>query len=169
MNQGKVDSGGQFNYTYQWSQQLSWVNGKHEYQSWAGTSAACRPRATTGPAPTALTSSAAIQTADPANKNATGNAFASMLLGAVDSASQTTLPVVIGQIRYGYHAGFFQDDWRITPRLTLNYGVRYEVPIGWHSRDGNYSNLDITKPNPGAGGLPGALVYRRRRVRAVPA
>jgi hypothetical protein len=158
MNQGKVNNGGQFNYTYQFAQQLSWVKGKHEYKvgwdlrrlqttgdDWAGTNGAYV--------------FSRYQTADPSNKNATGNAFASMLLGAPDSASQATLPVVIGQIRYGYHAGFFQDDWRVTPKLTVNYGIRYEVPIGWHSRDGLYSNLDITKPNPGAGGLPGALVY----------
>ena len=28
-----------------------------------------------------------------------------------------------------------QDDWRITPKLTLNYGVRYELPYAWHSAD----------------------------------
>ncbi len=158
MTQGKVDGGGQFNYTYQFSQQLSWIKGKHEFKAgwdlrrlqttgddWAGTNG--------------FYNFSRYQTADPANKNATGNAFASFLLGAVDSANQTTLPVVIGQIRYGYHAGFFQDDWKVTSRLTLNLGIRYEVPIGWHSRDGLYSNLDITKANPGAGGLPGALVY----------
>ncbi len=158
MNQGKVDGGGQFNYTYQFSQQLSWIKGKHEYKiGWD-----VRRLQTTGDDWAGTNGSyvfSRYQTADPANKNATGNAFASMLLGAADAAAQTTLPVVIGQIRYGYHAGFIQDDWRITPRLTLNYGVRYEIPIGWHSRDGLYSNVDLNKANAGAGGLPGALVY----------
>ena len=158
MDQGKVDAGGQFNYTYQFSQQVNWVRGKHEIKAgweirrlqttgddWAGTNGAYV--------------FSRFQTADPANKNTTGNAFASFLLGAADSASQSNLPVVIGQIRYGYHMGFVQDNWRLTPRLTVNYGVRYEVPIGWHSRDGLYSNLDITKPNPGAANLPGAMVF----------
>jgi hypothetical protein len=158
MNQGKVDAGGQFNYTHQFSQQLSWVKGKHEFKfGWE-----IRRLQTTGDDWAGTNGSyvfSRFQTANPTNKNATGNAFASFLLGAPDTASQTTLPVVIGQIRYGYHAGFFQDNFRITPRLTINYGIRYEVPIGWHSRDGNYSNLDITKPNPGAGGLPGAMVF----------
>ncbi len=137
---------------------LSWIRGKHEYKfgvdirrlqttgdDWATTNGAY--------------SFSRFQTADPANKNGTGNAFASFLLGAVDSASQGTLPVVIGQIRYGYHAGFFQDTWRVTPKLTLNYGVRYEVPIGWHSRDGLYSNLDVNRPNAAAGNLKGSIVY----------
>jgi hypothetical protein len=33
-------------------------------------------------------------------------------------------------IHYGYWAGFAQDRWRITPKLTLNYGVRWEVATG---------------------------------------
>ena len=33
-------------------------------------------------------------------------------------------------IHYGYWAGFAQDRWRITPKLTFNYGVRWEVATG---------------------------------------
>ena len=29
-------------------------------------------------------------------------------------------------MRWRYHAMYFQDDWRATPRLTINLGVRYE-------------------------------------------
>jgi hypothetical protein len=31
---------------------------------------------------------------------------------------------------------YAQDDWRATPKLTLNYGLRYEMPFAWHSADG---------------------------------
>ena len=34
------------------------------------------------------------------------------------------------QINYGYWAGFFQDQWRITRKLTLNYGLRWEYQSG---------------------------------------
>ncbi len=30
---------------------------------------------------------------------------------------------------------YVQDDWRISPKLTLNYGIRYELPNAWHSAD----------------------------------
>jgi len=31
---------------------------------------------------------------------------------------------------------YAQDDWRATAKLTLNYGLRYEMPFAWHSADG---------------------------------
>jgi Carboxypeptidase regulatory-like domain/TonB dependent receptor len=34
------------------------------------------------------------------------------------------------QINHGYWAGFFQDQWRITRKLTLNYGLRWEYESG---------------------------------------
>lgn len=158
MNQGKVDQGGQRNWTTHVTQQLSWIRGKHEMKmgwdirrlrtfgdDWAGTNGQYNY--------------SRHQTALPTSLNTTGNAFASFLLGAVDSASSGASPVVPFEIRYGYHAGFFQDTWRVTPRLSLDYGVRYEVPIGWHSVVGNYSSLDLNKPDPGANNLPGALIF----------
>ncbi len=39
-------------------------------------------------------------------------------------------------------AGFVQDDWRVTPRLTLNLGVRYELNTVVHEKDGMQANFD---------------------------
>ncbi len=54
-----------------------------------------------------------------------GNAMADFLLGYPNrSRVANTGPDIDG---HTYHQGYFaQDDWRITSRLTLNYGVRYE-------------------------------------------
>ncbi len=82
-----------------------------------------------------------------------------MLLGLPDSADRVATPVIVGNIRYGYHAGYLQDSWKVTSRLTLNLGFRYEVPIGWHDKNGDYSGVDRRVPNPAAGGLPGAMVF----------
>ena len=42
---------------------------------------------------------------------------------------------------YGF-AGFVQDDWRITPRLTLNLGLRYELDTVVHEQNGKMGNFD---------------------------
>jgi Carboxypeptidase regulatory-like domain len=39
-------------------------------------------------------------------------------------------------------AGFLQDDWRVTPRLTLNLGVRYELNTVVHDKNGQQANFD---------------------------
>ncbi|HYM11661.1 MAG TPA: hypothetical protein VEU62_13070, partial [Bryobacterales bacterium] len=161
MNQGKVNDGGQLNWTLHVNQQISWIRGAHQFKAgwdirrlrtfggnyvdWAGTNG--------------FYYFSRAQTASPTALTTTGNAFASFLLGAADYGYSTAQPVNAGQIRYGYQGGFVQDTWRLTPRLTLDYGVRYEVPIGWYDFNGNYSTVDLNKSNPGANGLPGAMVF----------
>ncbi len=159
---GKVNNGSQFNITYHFNQQLSWIRGKHEFRmGWDIR----RLQTTSAPSSLDLAGSngqytfARAQTALPTNLSGTGHAFASLLLGLPDNANRTATPVIIGNIRYGYHAGFFQDTWKVTPRLTLNLGLRYEVPVGWHDLDGNYSGLDRKVPNPAAGNIPGAIMF----------
>jgi hypothetical protein len=158
MNQGKVNNGYQYNRTYHVSQQLTMTKGKHEYKMGWDIRRLATPYDDRAGQNGSYTFSR-VQTALPTALSTTGNAFASFLLGAVSTASQGDSNYTPGNIRYGYHAGFFQDTWRVTPRFTLDYGVRYEVPIGWHMVDGNYSTLDPAKPNPAADNLAGALVF----------
>jgi trimeric autotransporter adhesin len=54
----------------------------------------------------------------------TGNALADMLLGYPSSGNIPISANLDGYIHYV--AGFFQDDWRVGNRLTLNYGFRME-------------------------------------------
>jgi outer membrane receptor protein involved in Fe transport len=58
----------------------------------------------------------------------TGNALADFLLGRPSQVRATTTQAV--QDGHGsLYAAYVQDEWRVTPRLTLNLGVRYELPI----------------------------------------
>jgi hypothetical protein len=140
------------------SQQLSWSRGKHEFKmGWDIRRMRTIDNYSTFQNGQYIFSR--VQTALPTALSSTGNAFASFLLGAVNTGQQMDQSYTMGQIRYGYHAGFWQDTWRVSKRLTLDYGIRYEVPIGWHMADGNYSTLDPTMPNAGADGLPGALIF----------
>ena len=63
-------------------------------------------------------------TDNPASPSSGGSAFASFLLGIPDFGSITSLHNV--DYRRQIYAGYIQDDFRVTPRLTLNLGLRYE-------------------------------------------
>src|SRR5262249_41180509 len=59
---------------------------------------------------------------------AAGHGVASFLLGA---GSGGTIDHINGlALERKYYAVFLQDDWRISGRLTLNLGVRYDVTVG---------------------------------------
>ena len=157
---GKVGNGSQINITYHLSQGLTWVHNAHEFKmGWDFR----RLQTTSDPIDIAgangLYQFDRAQTALPTNLTQTGHAFASLLLGLPTSANRTATPVSTFNIRYGYHAVYFQDNWKVNPRLTLNLGMRYDIPINWHDKNGDYSAVDLTIPNPTAGGLPGAMVF----------
>lgn len=99
-----------------------------------------------------------LETAAPAdNSGNSGNSFASFMLGALQSGG-FTVPNT-GMLRFPYHAFFAQDDWKITPRLTMNIGLRYEINVGAYEKHDRMSFFDPNLPNPVADGYPGALRF----------
>jgi hypothetical protein len=156
MQQGKVDNGYQNNYTTQVDQGLTWVHRRHEFKmGWD-----MRRLETVGHDKAGTNGAyvfARAETASPSSLSATGNSFASFLLGLPDSATATALPVADANIHYQYYGFYFQDNWRITPRLTLNLGMRYEIPINWYAS--TMASVSLTAPNPAANNYPGALIF----------
>jgi len=140
---------------------LNWIKGKHEfkfgYEQWYQQYSPLNFQNTEGTfdfasAQTAVSNDPNIQ------NNLTGNGFASMLLGAVNTSSVTSYA---GQARWlrNYFAGFVQDSFKITPTLVVNYGLRYEIDQPFKEAYGDTSTINITQPNPGAGNLPGVLEF----------
>ncbi len=106
---------------YQYNGDLSKVLGHHFIQA-GGIFIRSRFAAQDYDAGVNFTSS---QTADPNNAGTTGNALASALLGAVDgSYNRATIAEVKGVKLLG---GYVQDQWKATPHLTINAGLRYDV------------------------------------------
>ncbi len=71
----------------------------------------------------------------------TGDAVASALLGQIDSGNISSTNFVSSQ-KVAY-AGYIQDDWKLTPKLTLNIGVRYELWSPIDERFGRQANFDL--------------------------
>ncbi len=64
----------------------------------------------------------------------TGNGVADYLLGLPFTASEN-LPPREMKYNYGDISFYLQDDWKVTPNLTLNLGIRYEYFLTPRSRD----------------------------------
>jgi len=94
------------------------------------------------------------QTADPNNLGTTGNAFASFLLGTVDSANRIGSPEL--RLRNRDFSPYIQDDIKLRPNLTINIGVRWDVMVPFSEVNNQIVFFDPKLPNPAADGLPGA-------------
>lgn len=86
----------------------------------------------------------------------TGDTYAGYLLGQVTSASQL--------VQDGYawrrmmYAGYVQDDWRATPQLTVNAGLRWDFMSQAVEKHNGIENFDITQTNP-LNGYAGLIEY----------
>lgn len=88
--------------------------------------------------------------------NFVGHSFASFLLGGVNNAS---LGVPLGLAgRTLYYAGYAQDDFKVTPNLTLQLGLRYEYQPPAVEKYDRTSNFDLTVTDP-LTGMKGAVVF----------
>jgi hypothetical protein len=97
-----------------------------------------------------------IFTTNPANPNATGMGYGDFLLGLPDNWNDSYTPTY-GARQHTIQA-FAQDDFKVTPRLTLNLGLRLYAPSGWGEEHNRWGNFDPTLNNP-ATGTPGAVIY----------
>jgi hypothetical protein len=86
----------------------------------------------------------------------TGNGLASFMLGQVNSATLQNSDLI--RTRASYWAGYAQDDWRVSSRLTLNYGVRWEAELPRREVDNKMNSFDPAAINP-ISGTPGIVTF----------
>jgi len=106
-------------------------------------------------------------TVDPAvcGANANGNAcvvpktgfeYADFLLGYINSWNAGVSPEYGARLKSPQI--FVQDDFKLRPNLTLNFGLRYQINHGWNEVTGNMATYDPTVINP-ATNTPGAYWF----------
>lgn len=151
--------GSQYNWTWQAADTVNWIKGRHDMKAgyeWR------RGRTFQNPLDCSFCQGyfqfLSNQTALPTAVGSTGYAFASFLLGGVDNARRDYNTKGV-DIKYGYQSLFFQDNIRVSAKLTLNLGLRWELYIPRTDTNLTLSAFDPTVPNPAANGRLGALSF----------
>lgn len=93
--------------------------------------------------------------------NTSGVAYADFLLGKTASWNATVTPEY--GARFKSPQFFVQDDFKVSSKLTLNLGVRWQIQRGWSEVKGNIRTFDPNIMNP-ATNTPGAMWYQSTAV-----
>jgi len=127
---------------FDFSPSLTWIKGRHTfafggqlietYDNYAQTNIASGAFAFNG----SWTSSNAVS-------GTGGSSFADFLLGYGlnettvfnHSFGEAQIPALVAQ-KETYRGFYFGDTWRVTSKLTINYGLRYDLPGPWSERHG---------------------------------
>jgi hypothetical protein len=121
------------NYVQQYQQHVNWYRGRHSVKSGFILS---RVRFEDNQAPAALFGNLSF------SERFTGHPYGDFLLGIPTSASRALPNVLISRLRWAQDY-FITDDFKLTPSLTLNIGMRYEYHPGYSEALGQQSVFDI--------------------------
>jgi hypothetical protein len=87
----------------------------------------------------------------------TGESFASFLLGQVHSSTQT---IPFHPMFYeAYTSPWINDEFKATSNLTITLGLRFDYQFARTESRDQMSTFDPNTPNPGAGNIPGAIIF----------
>jgi hypothetical protein len=142
---------------------LTWVKGNHTYKLGAtalfeGIQSLNESRAD------GQYGWAAQQTSDPwqngqpfANVASSGFGYASFFLGTANTVS-TAAPA---DVRLGMHSYgiYIQDSWKVTRKLTFDYGLRWDYASLWKEQYGRMQSAAFDQPNSLIGGRIGTVEY----------
>lgn len=86
-----------------------------------------------------------------------GFALASLLLGVPTSGQMSHNPTPASAS--SYWATYIQDDWKVSQKLTINLGLRYEFDVPRTERFNRLSYFDRDAPSPIAGAVPASAFF----------
>ena len=149
--------------TYTLQDNMQWVRGKHSFTfgfQWQRLDANERERAYGSNATFAFSNlTTAGFNANGSVNSGTGNAYASFLLGELNSSNIIQDSIIATSGRFYNAAWWASDDYKALPNLTFNLGFRYDLMLPYRESHDVWSFMNPTLPNPAASGYPGALEF----------
>ena len=130
---------------FQWSDNFSWNKGKHNFK-FGGEFIRTRYNLTGNDVARGRFTFTGQFTSLPGVAPGPQNSVADVLLGLI-STSEGQLGQVVANLRSYSMAGYFEDQWKVTPRLTVNYGLRYELQPGYRDKYDHMVNIDFAWNN----------------------
>jgi hypothetical protein len=137
------DSSGPFaiyDTTFQWIDNFSWIKGKHSLR-FGGELRRDRYNQKGNEFARGSFEFSGTYTRNPFTGKG-GNSTADLLLGTM-SRGEAALWLAFAQFRATSAYFYIDDIYRITPKLTLNFGLRYELTPPWYDRSQNMVSVDV--------------------------
>ena len=146
-----ASGGSDINNRYQFLDDVSWTTGKHtfkagleyRYMNFPQTGWAVN---TGGSLNFSSNETATYDFSGAIRSDVTGNGFASLLLGQVNSAGFSAPFNYMPKMKYS--APWINDDFKLTTKLTLSFGLRLDWQSGLYEQHGRFSTFDPTAQNP---------------------
>jgi len=138
---------------------VTWIKGKHNF-SFGGDLLARQINSRSGSGALAFDFQNSV-TGAPSQPFAdyVGWGFSTFLLGNVANADQTTPFNLYGRRK---SLGLFaQDSYKVTPKLTLSLGLRWDYNFRFHEKYGHWANFDLNAIDP-TYGVPGVITFAEK-------